>query len=117
MRSVFLLPDAVSAAVAVAFAVAGIVVNLRRGKRPKPVPDVHGSAEWATLADIEAMGLLNNATGLYLGAFADPATGTVHYLRDTSGAHISGIAPTRSGKGLGLVLPNLLSCTGQRGDL
>jgi type IV secretion system protein VirD4 len=110
VRPVFLLPNAVSGGIAAAFALGGIAASRRRGSRPKPFEDVHGSAQWATLTDIDAAGLLNNTTGLYVGAYEDPETGQIYYLRDTSGAHIAGIAPTRSGKGLGLVLPNLLSC-------
>ena len=56
------------------------------------------------------MSLLNNATGLYVGAWVDPATNVVHYLRDTSGAHIGAMGPTGSGKLLSWLMPNLLSC-------
>lgn len=109
VQPVFIVPNAVAAGVAASFAIGGVVTAARRGRKPKPFEDVYGSADWASLDDIEAMGLLGNETGLYVGSFEDPKTGRVHYLRDTSGAHIAGIAPTRSGKGLGLVLPNLLS--------
>lgn len=109
VKSVFYTPNATAGGIGAAFVAASVVTAARRRRKPKPFEDVHGSAEWATLTDIEAMGLLNNDSGLYVGAFEDPKTGLVYYLRDTSGAHIAGIAPTRSGKGLGLVLPNLLS--------
>lgn len=109
VRSVFVLPNSVAGGAAALFAAFAVVTTARRRRKPKPFENVHGSARWASLSDIREMGLLDNDTGLYVGAYEDPKTGRVHYLRDTSGAHIAGIAPTRSGKGLGLVLPNLLS--------
>lgn len=111
VRIAFLWPDV--GLMAVAAGLMGVVVakNIRGGtRRPKAFPDVHGSARWAAFADIQSMNLLDNTDGIYIGAWENPKTGVVHYLRDKSGAHIAGIAPTRSGKGLGWVLPNLLSC-------
>lgn len=83
---------------------------------------LHGSARWASRADIEAAGLLPRRTfwqrlrgrpgqdtaGVYIGAWTDPA-GTLHYLRHNGPEHILTYAPTRSGKGVGLVIPTLLS--------
>ena len=61
--------------------------------------DVHGSADWATLDDIEAMGCWTTRPASMSAHSKIPQTGTVHYLRDTTGAHVSGIAPTRSRQG------------------
>jgi hypothetical protein len=64
-------------------------------------PFLHGSAGWADLSDIKAAGLLNN-DGVYVGAWrvrgvksttcGTPALSTSLYY-----------APTRSGKGVGLM--------------
>lgn len=47
--------------------------------------------------------------GVYVGAWKNPKTETIHYLRHDGPEHIMAFAPTRSGKGVGLVLPTLLS--------
>jgi type IV secretion system protein VirD4 len=74
-----------------------------------------GSAVWANAAHIEENGLFAD-DGLYLGryAVADTATGKVEYkaLRYTGDRHCLTIGPTRSGKGTGTVLPNLLTYRG-----
>ena len=69
---------------------------------------LHGSARWANKKDIEAAGLMGNDEGVYVGAWADKR-GAVHYLRHAGPEHILTYAPTRSGKGVGLVVPTLLS--------
>ena len=69
---------------------------------------LHGSARWANQKDIIESGLLGNDEGVYVGAWEDKK-GQLHYLRHNGPEHILTYAPTRSGKGLGLVLPTLLS--------
>lgn len=49
------------------------------------------------------------AVGCYVGAWVDPSSGEYHYLTHDGPEHILAFAPTRSGKGVGLVLPTLLS--------
>jgi type IV secretion system protein VirD4 len=68
--------------------------------------DLHGSARFATKQEIERAGLLGNETGVYIGAFREGAR--TFYLRDDGPSHCLAFAPTRSGKGVGLVLPTLL---------
>lgn len=68
---------------------------------------VHGSARWANATDIERAGLFSDE-GVYVGAWADKK-GRVHYLRHSGPEHVLCYAPTRSGKGVGLVVPTLLS--------
>ena len=69
--------------------------------------DLHGSARWATLADVKEAGLLSE-TGLILGRW--PGTkGERGILRHDGPEHVFVFAPTRSGKGVSLVVPNLLS--------
>ena len=45
---------------------------------------------------------------MYVGGWLD-AKGTLHYLRHSGPEHVLTYAPTRSGKGVGLVIPTLLS--------
>jgi type IV secretion system protein VirD4 len=62
----------------------------------------HGSARWATPRELRRAGLLSRE-GVMIGRVA------THYLRDPSEAHLLLIAPTRSGKGIGVVIPTLLT--------
>jgi len=68
---------------------------------------LHGSAHWADKAAIQQSGLLQKE-GVYVGAWTD-ARNRLHYLRHHGPEHIAVIAPTRSGKGVGLVVPTLLN--------
>ncbi len=76
---------------------------------------VHGTAHWASRAEIEATGLLprpgQQGAGVYVGGWRDEK-GRLRYLRHNGPEHIAAIAPTRSGKGVGLVVPTLLSWPG-----
>lgn len=73
---------------------------------------VHGTAHWASEDEIRASGLLAQpgkpGAGVYCGAWRD-AKDRLHYLRHNGPEHVAAIAPTRSGKGVGLVVPTLLS--------
>ena len=64
-----------------------------------------GSARWASRKEIKASGLLG-ADGVVLGQTAR------QYLRHDGPEHVLCFAPTRSGKGVGLVIPTLLTWTG-----
>ncbi len=77
--------------------------------KPRGKSDLHGSAHWAGEKDIRAAGLLNGK-GVYVGAF--DSNGHRKYLRHDGPEHLMAFAPTRSGKGVGLVLPTLLSWPG-----
>lgn len=74
---------------------------------------IHGTAHFASLAEVRATGLLpaseEGGRGVYCGGYDDPNTGRLHYLRHDGPEHICALAPTRSGKGVGLVIPTLLS--------
>lgn len=70
--------------------------------------DIHGSAHWATEDDVQATNLIDQSDGVYLGAYPMPNGGTA-YLKHNGPEHIEVIAPTRSGKGVSIVLPTLLS--------
>jgi type IV secretion system protein VirD4 len=71
--------------------------------------NLHGSAHWAAPKEVERTGLLGNNSGVYVGGWKDPSTSRIRYLRHDGPEHIMAFAPTRSGKGVGLVLPTLLS--------
>jgi len=81
--------------------------------------DLHGSAHWAGAVEIEGAGILptpTNVGGVMLGAvdipgkkssfsLLGPKDQTV-YLRHSGPEHILVFAPTRSGKGVGIVMPD-----------
>jgi len=73
---------------------------------------LHGTAHWASEKEIRESGLLppegGAGAGVYVGAWRDEK-GALRYLRHNGPEHIAAIAPTRSGKGVGLVVPTLLS--------
>jgi len=91
------------------------------------VSDLHGSARWATARDLRGARLIDarrslreplrgigvwlrilkpaaHRAGIYLGVW-----GRASYIRDCGPAHVLVFAPTRSGKGVGIVIPTLLS--------
>lgn len=89
----------IAAAVAVAFAIGGPMLGLatvRAQKRP-----LHGAARFATSAEIRASGLMGH-TGIIVGRTAH------RYLMLPGQLFALLAAPTRSGKGVGIVIPNLL---------
>lgn len=99
-----------------------MVVKLVATNTAKANEYLHGSARWASRKDIEAAGLLPRrqfwqsirgqqpvvSTGVYVGAWLDKK-GNQHYLRHDGPEHVLCYAPTRSGKGVGLVIPTLLA--------
>lgn len=78
----------------------------KKYRRFKPFENLHGSARFASYEQIVEMSLLNH-DGVYVGGYYKD--GNVHYLQHNGPEHILTFAPTRSGKGVGLVLPTLLS--------
>src|SRR3546814_905463 len=84
-----------------ASAVAG---SLWRARQSRHVT-TYGSARWATKREIDRAGLLRDG-GVLLGRKR------WRYLRHDGPEHVMAFAPTRSGKGVGLVIPTLLSWTG-----
>ncbi len=67
--------------------------------------ETYGSARWAGVREIRAAGMLGK-DGVILGRFSG------RYLRHDGAEHILCFAPTRSGKGVGLVIPTLLTWPG-----
>ena len=87
-----------SGLLAVAVAIAMSVWRSRQSR----LVTTYGSARWANAADIRKAGLTQPA-GVFLGLHAG------QYLRHEGPEHVLTFAPTRSGKGVGLVVPTLLS--------
>ncbi|TIV20459.1 MAG: conjugal transfer protein TraG, partial [Mesorhizobium sp.] len=83
---------------------AAIAGSLLRARQRGSVT-TYGSSRWATTHEVETAGLLRPA-GVFLGRLND------RYLRHDGPEHVMAFAPTRSGKGVGLVVPTLLSWTG-----
>ena len=75
--------------------------SLWRARQPHDVT-TYGSARWATPKDMHRLGLFG-AQGVFLGEYDR------RYLRHDGPEHVMAFAPTRSGKGVGLVVPTLLS--------
>lgn len=71
---------------------------------------LHGSARWANIKDVRNMALLADE-GVIVGAFEEKtAFGTKkHTLLHNGPEHILTYAPTRSGKGVGLIVPTLVN--------
>ncbi|ONH84055.1 conjugal transfer protein TraG [Roseomonas mucosa] len=87
----------------IAIAVA-IGMSVFRARQAKNVA-TYGSARWAEPDEIKAAGLLD-PDGVLLGRLERD------YLRHDGPEHVLCFAPTRSGKGVGLVVPTLLTWPG-----
>lgn len=87
-----------SGMVAVAVAIAMSVWRSRQAR----LVTTYGSARWANAQDIRKAGL-TQPVGVFLGQYDR------QYLRHEGPEHVLTFAPTRSGKGVGLVVPTLLS--------
>ena len=81
-----------------------IFMSVLRAREAQDV-DTYGSARWADQLDVKDAGLLD-ADGVVLGRLDR------HYLRHDGPEHVLCFAPTRSGKGVGLVIPSLLAWPG-----
>jgi len=87
----------------IAIAVA-ILMSIMRAREARNVA-TYGSARWAENREIHAAGLLG-PDGVVLGRYERD------YLRHDGPEHVLCFAPTRSGKGVGLVVPTLLTWPG-----
>jgi type IV secretion system protein VirD4 len=94
---------AIAAAGGVAGALFAIINSVWRARQNQLVT-TYGSARWASAKEIKSAGLFA-AKGVFLGRLEN------NYLRHDGPEHVMCFAPTRSGKGVGLVLPTLLSWT------
>jgi type IV secretion system protein VirD4 len=80
---------------------AAILMSIIRAREARNVA-TYGSARWAEDKEIRAAGLLG-PDGVLLGRYHRD------YLRHDGPEHVLCFAPTRSGKGVGLVVPTLLT--------
>ncbi|EPK6084847.1 conjugal transfer protein TraG [Acinetobacter baumannii] len=83
---------------------AAILMSIIRAREARNIA-TYGSARWAEDKEIRAAGLLG-PDGVVLGRH------TQDYLRHDGPEHVLCFAPTRSGKGVGLVVPTLLTWPG-----
>jgi type IV secretion system protein VirD4 len=83
---------------------AAIAMSVHRAREAQNVV-TYGSARWATAEEVFAAGLLG-PDGVVLGRLQE------RYLRHDGPEHVLCFAPTRSGKGVGLVVPTLLTWPG-----
>jgi type IV secretion system protein VirD4 len=67
--------------------------------------ETYGSARWASQREVRAAGMLGE-DGVIIGRLGKT------YLRHDGAEHLLCFAPTRSGKGVGLVIPTLLTWPG-----
>jgi type IV secretion system protein VirD4 len=81
-----------------------ITMSVYRAREAREVT-TYGSARWATEREVRAAGLLS-PDGVVLGRYQRS------YLRHDGPEHVLCFAPTRSGKGVGLVVPTLLTWPG-----
>ena len=84
--------------------VLAIGLSIARAREARHVT-TYGSARWAGPDDVRRAGLLGE-DGVVLGRWQS------HYLRHDGPEHVLCFAPTRSGKGVGLVVPSLLTWPG-----
>jgi type IV secretion system protein VirD4 len=80
--------------------------------RKKSLEAIHGTAHWAALEEVQEAGLLDEdgepfPEGVVVGGI-EGRKGKVKMMRHNGKEHVLCYAPTRSGKGVSLVLPTLL---------
>ncbi len=80
-----------------------IVAGIARKGLPGGNQALHGETRWARFRELRDNGFKGGFGGLYIGKL-----GWGRYLRFNGPEHVACYAPTRSGKGIGLVLPNCL---------
>ncbi|UAK25452.1 conjugal transfer protein TraG [Sphingomonas nostoxanthinifaciens] len=102
--ALFARAGTIAAAGGIAGCAAAVTGSLWRARQRRLVT-TYGSARWASAKELGAAGLLGDS-GVFLGR-----VGT-RYLRHDGPEHVMAFAPTRSGKGVGLVVPTLLGWTG-----
>lgn len=101
---IFLRGAAIAASGGLAGCVVAIAMSVWRAREARNA-ETYGSARWATPAEVKSIGLLGE-DGVVLGRYDR------HYLRHDGPEHVLCFAPTRSGKGVGLVVPSLLTWPG-----
>ncbi|MFD1797997.1 conjugal transfer protein TraG [Paracoccus aurantiacus] len=103
-RAIFWEGGAIAASGGFLSIAVAITLSVMRAREAADV-DTYGSARWAERKEIEQAGLLG-PDGVVLGRLDGD------YLRHDGPEHVLCFAPTRSGKGVGLVVPSLLTWPG-----
>jgi len=101
--SIFNQAGAMAAGGGIVGVIVAIAASLWRARQNQLVT-TYGSSRWATKNEISKSGLFG-AKGVFLGRLNG------NYLRHDGPEHVMCFAPTRSGKGVGLVIPTLLTWT------
>ena len=74
--------------------------------------DDYGSAHWQTKAELKKNDMLRPiGQGFVCGKLGKPSSGA-QFISSAAIPHVMMVAPTRAGKGVGFVIPNLLSFQG-----
>ena len=100
-RPIFVEGAYIAASGGIAAIVVAITMSVWRAREVKKVT-TYGSARWAETREVRLAGLLGH-DGVMLGRWRH------EYLRHDGPEHVLCFAPTRSGKGVGLVVPTLLT--------
>ena len=103
-HEIFVTGGFIAGAGGVAAFIVAIAMSVWRAREVKKVT-TYGSARWAEAREIRKAGLLH-PDGVLLGRWRGA------YLRHHGPEHVLCFAPTRSGKGVGLVVPTLLTWPG-----
>ncbi len=103
-HEIFVTGGFIAGAGGVAAFVVAVAMSVWRAREVKKVT-TYGSARWAEAREIRKAGLLH-PDGVLLGHWHGA------YLRHHGPEHVLCFAPTRSGKGVGLVVPTLLTWPG-----
>jgi len=98
---VFDVGGAIAAGSGLIAVVVAVGMSIWRSRQSKLVT-TYGTARWANAEDIHKASL-DRSAGVFLGLHRQ------QYLRHEGPEHVLTFAPTRSGKGVGLVVPTLLS--------
>jgi len=101
---IFLEGAAIAGAGGIAAIAMAILLSVLRAREAHDVT-TYGSAKWASFKDVSTAGLFAE-DGVVLGRLDQL------YLRHDGPEHVLCFAPTRSGKGVGLVIPSLLTWPG-----
>ena len=98
---IFIQGGGIAASGGIAALGVAIILSVWRAKEAQHVT-TYGSARWADIREVRRAGLLG-PDGVVLGHLG------ASYLRHDGPEHVLCFAPTRSGKGVGLVIPTLLT--------
>ncbi len=96
-------------AVILATILAATIIVILRPRTKDETATAHGTARWASRIEARRAGLLSN-DGLVLGRW--PGRFLKPLIRIQTEKHLLTIAPTRAGKGVGTIIPNLLTYRG-----